>query len=219
MRLLGLVLTVMALAAPAYAGEQRAWVKEIPDAKTWKGYSKTVASDELGKCIIDVKTNDIYFFDVNLFNIHADFVLGVLLKQAWTADNIIEYNKNYERLKPKFILCYLTHHLKIDKWSFSFWEGDKIGPDDVMRVKAKLEATFFQKGMPFRPDSPMQQKVAVDVQKKGLKIITNDEVYKAAEYQAFTKGKAVGKLHVVPPGTAYESLNYDRHDIVLLQES
>jgi hypothetical protein len=210
---------VIACARSAHATEQRAWVKEIPDLKTWKNYSKIVATDELGKCIIDVKTNDIYFFDVNLFNIHADFVLGVLLKQAWTANNIREYNKNYERVKPKFILCYLTHHLKIDKWSFSFWEGDKIGPDDVMRVKQKLDATFFQKTMPFRPDSPMQQKVAAEVQRRGVKIITNDEVYKAAEFQAFTKGKAVGKLHVVPVGTAYESLNYARHDIVLLQES
>jgi Pyruvate phosphate dikinase, AMP/ATP-binding domain len=213
------IVALVAFAPVAAAREQRSWVKEVPDLATWKSYSKTVGTDELGKCIIDVKTNDIYFFDVNLFNIHADFVLGVLLKQAWTRDNIIEYNKNYERVKPKFILCYLTHHLKIDKWSFSFWEGDKIGPDDVMRVRAKLDATFFHKGMPFRPDSPMQQKVAAAVAKRGLKIITNDEVYKAAEYQAFTKGKAIGKLHVVPVGTAYESLNYDRHDIVLLQES
>ncbi len=214
------VLAVLtALATPAMAKEQRAWVKDVPDAATWKNYSKIVGSDELGKCIIDVKTGDIYFFDVNLFNIHADFVLGVLLKQAWTRDNIIEYNKNYERVKPKFILGYLTHHLKIDKWSFSFWEGDKIGADDVMRTKAKLDATFFQKNLPFRPDSPMQQKVANEVANRGLKIITNDEVYKAAEFQAFTKGRTVGKLHVVPPGTAYESLNYGRTDIVLLQES
>ncbi|CAN5365016.1 hypothetical protein BH11MYX1_BH11MYX1_55060 [soil metagenome] len=210
---------IAALAMPALAKEQRAWVKEIPDETTWKNYSKTVGSDELGKCIIDVKTGDIYFFDVNLFNIHADFVLGVLLKQAWTRDNIIEYNKNYDRVKPKFILGYLTHHLKINKWSFSFWEGDKIGADDLMKMRAKLDATFFQKGMPFRPDSPMQQKVANEVAKRGLKIITNDEVYKAAEFQAFTKGRTVGKLHVVPAGTAYESLNYGRNDIVLLQES
>ena len=73
-------------AVPADAREQRAWVKDVPDAATWKAYSKTVGSDELGKCIIDVKTGDIYFFDVNLFNIHADFVLGVLLKQSWTAE-------------------------------------------------------------------------------------------------------------------------------------
>jgi len=204
----------------AMAGtEQHAWVKAVTDAKVWKAYSKTVGSDELGKCIIDVKTNDIYFFDVNLFNIHADFVLGVLLKQAWTAENIREYNKNYERDKPKFILCYLTHHLKVDRWTFSFWEGDKIGPDDVMRVKKRLEPSFFVKDLLFRPDSPMQQAVATEVKKRGLKIITNDEIYKAAEFQAFTKGRAVGKLRVVPTGTAYESLNYDRHDIVLLQES
>ena len=213
------VAVLVALSAPAFATEQHAWVKTVPDAKTWKAYSKTVGSDELGKCIIDVKTNDIYFFDVNLFNIHADFVLGVLLKQPWTRDNIIEYNKNYERVKPKFILCYLTHHLKVDKWTFSFWEGDKIGADDVLRVHKKLDETFFQKNMPFRPDSPMQQKVAVDVQKRGLKTITNDEIYKAADFQAFNKGKAVGKLRVVPAGTPFESLAFDRHDIVVLQES
>ena len=203
----------------AHAGEQRAWVKDVPNEAVWKTYSKTVGSDELGKAVIDVKTGEIYFFDVNLFNIHADFVLGVLLKQAWTRENIIEYNKNYERVKPRFILVYITHHLKVDKWTFSFWEGDKIGPDDVMRVHAKLDATFWKKGMPFRPDSPMQQKVAVEVARKGLKTITNDEIYKAAEVQAFTKGKAVGRLKVVAPGTPYESLTFDRHDIVLLQES
>ena len=203
----------------AEAREQRAWVKSIPDAETWKVYSKNVSSDELGKFIIDLKTNDIYFIDVNVFNIHADFVLGVLLKKAWTAENVREYNKNYEREKPKFILGYLTHHVKIDKWSFAFWEGDKIGPDDVVRARKRLEQAFFQKGLPFRPDSPMQEKVAIDVKKQGVPIITNDQVYKAADYQAFNKGRAVGKLRIVPVGTPYESLTFERHEIVLLQES
>jgi len=211
---------VIACALPAHAGgEQRAWVKTVPDAQTWKHYSRTVGSDEFGKCIIDVKSNDIYFIDVNLFNIHADFVLGVLLKQAWTADNIREYNRNYERNKPRFILCYLTHHLKIDKWSFSFWEGDKIGPDDVVRVKKRLDEAFFKKNLPFRPDSPMQQAVATAVKKRGLSTITNDDIYKAASFQAFNKGRAVGRLRVVPVGTPYESLQFERTDIVLLQES
>jgi hypothetical protein len=211
---------LIALVAPVYAGaEQRAWVKTVPDLQTWKHYSRTIGSDDFGKAVIDVKTNDIYFIDVNLFNIHADFVLGVLLKQPWTAENVREYNKNYERVKPRFILVYLTHHLKVDKWTFSFWEGDKIGADDVLRVKKRLTETFFQKELPFRPDSPMQQKVASEVQKRGLKTITNDDIYKAASFQAFNKGKAIGKLRVVPVGTAYESLSFDRHDIVLLQES
>lgn len=220
MKLIGVVLAILvAFAQPARADEQRAWVKSIPDVKTWKAYSRTVGSDEFGKAVIDVKTNDIYFIDVNIFNIHADFVLGVLLKQSWTAQNIREYNRNYERVKPRFILCYLTHHLKVDKWTFSFWEGDKIGPDDVIRVQKRFTETFFQKDLPFRPDSPMQQKVAADVKKRGVATITNDEIYNAAEFQAFHKGKAVGRLKIVPVGTPFESLTFDRNDIVLLQES
>ena len=211
---------VLACVASAHAaGETRAWVKEVPDVATWKQYSKTLGSDEFGKAVIDVKTNAIYYIDVNLFNIHADFVLGVLLKQPWTAANVREYNKNYERVKPRFILCYLTHHLKIDKWTFSFWEGDKIGADDVMRVKKRFQETFFMKDLPFRPDSPMQMTVASEVKKRGLKTITNDEIYKSATFQAFNKGRAVGKLRIVPVGTPFESLTFERTDIVLLQES
>jgi len=217
---LRVVMLLLALATPAFAaGEHRAWVKEIPDAATWKAYSKQLGSDEFGKAVIDAKTNAIYFIDVNLFNLHADFVLGVLLKQPWTRDNIIEYNKNYERVKPRFILCYLTHHLKIDRWTFSFWEGDKIGPDDIARVSKRFNETFWKKNLPWRPDSPAQQKLAPDVVKRGVKTVTNDEIYKAADFQAFNKGKAVGTLRVVPVGTPFESLAFDRHDIVLLQES
>ncbi len=206
-------------AAPARADVHRVWVKTIPDAATWKAYSKTVGSDDIGKFIIDVKTNDIYFIDVNLFNIHADFVLGVLLKKPWTADNVREYNLNYERVKPKFILGYLTHHLKIDKWTMAFWEGDKIGPDDIVRARKRLDQTFWIKNMPWRPDSPLQQKLARQVARRGIKVMSADEIYKSAEFQAFRKGRAVGTLRVVPVGTPYEKLTFDRHDIVLLQES
>src|SRR5262245_60192818 len=90
---------VPALAQPT---QQRAWVKSIDDEATWKKYSKTLNADEFGKFIIDVRTDDIYFIDVNLFNLHADFVLGVLLKIPWNRENIIEYNKNYDRVKPRF---------------------------------------------------------------------------------------------------------------------
>jgi len=214
-----LVILLVCVGSLAQADERRAWVKAVPDATVWKHYSKVIGSDEVGKFIIDIKTNDIYFIDVNLFNIHADFVLGVLLKQAWTADNVREYNKNYERVKPKFILGYLTHHLKIDKWTMAFWEGDKIGPDDVVRARKRLDQAFFHKELPCRPDSPMQQLIAAAVAKKGIKTITADEIYKSAPFQAFTKGRAVGKLHVVPIGTPYEDLTFERHAIVLLQES
>jgi hypothetical protein len=151
------VATLTATAHPARADETRAWVKSVPDAATWSNYSRTLNADEFGKFIIDVKSNDIYYIDVNLFELHADFVLGVLLKQAWTSENVREYNKNYEKVKPRFILGYLTHHSKVDTWTFSFWEGDKIDADGIARAKKRLDETFFQaKVIKWRPDTPMQ---------------------------------------------------------------
>ncbi|MBP6633563.1 MAG: PEP/pyruvate-binding domain-containing protein, partial [Kofleriaceae bacterium] len=222
--ILALALGVLGLAAPgavARADSQRSWIRAIPDQATWDRYSKELGGDEFGKFIIDVRSNDIYFIDVNLFNLHADFVLGVLLKQAWTAENIREYNKNYERTKPRFILGYLTHHAKVGRWSFSFWEGDQIDVDGIVRVKRRLDEAFFVKAanLPFRPDSPMQEKLHKAVRAKGIGTVSNDELYKTAPYQAFNRGTATGTLRVVRPGTAYESLAFDRHDIVLLQES
>lgn len=203
----------------AQRAAQRVWVKSIPDAATWQTYSRTQGADQFGKFIIDVKTNDIYFIDVNLFNLHADFVLGVLLKKPWTAENIREYNRNYELNKPLFVLGYLTHHVKVDKWTFSFWEGDKIDPAGIAKVRKRLDETFFIKNLRYRPDSPAQEQLIKEVQKKGIQSITNSELYNGASYQAFNTGRALGTLRVVPVGTPYESLTFERTDIVLLQES
>ena len=215
-----LVLVALVWARPvAASGESRAYVKKIPDRKTFESYARVINTDRFSKFIIDVKTDDIYFIDVNLFKLHADFVLGVLLKKEWTAENIREYNKNYEREKPSFILGYITEHLKVGEITFSFWEGDKIDAAGVARVHKKLGTTFFQKDLAFRPDSPAQLEVAKQVKRRGVKTITNDKIYKSARYQAFNDGESVGVLRVVAKGTPYESLMFDRTDIVILQES
>ncbi len=198
---------------------QRVYVREIPDRNSFDRYSRVLGSDRFSKFIIDVKTDEIYFIDVNIFKIHADFVLGVLLKQAWTAENIREYNKNYKRVKPRFILGYLTEHLKVNKMTFAFWEGDKIDAKGIVAVHKRLQETFFKKNLIYRPDSPSQERIAKQVARKGIKTITNDALYKAAPYQAFNKGSGVGTLRIVKRGTSYEELIFEREDIVILQEA
>jgi hypothetical protein len=224
-RVLLLVLPLLVLLASVEGPEalaqesQRVYVREIPDRDTFDRYSRVLGSDRFSKFIIDVKTDEIYFIDVNIFKIHADFVLGVLLKQAWTADNIREYNKNYKKVKPRFILGYLTEHLKVNKMTFAFWEGDEIDAKGILRVHRRLQETFFHKKLLYRPDSPAQERMAKQVARKGLKTITNDALYKAAPYQAFNKGSGVGTLRIVKRGTSYEELIFEREDIVILQEA
>jgi hypothetical protein len=208
-----------ALPTSLLADEARVYVREVRDLATYERYSRILGSDRFGKFVIDLKTQDIYFIDVNLFRLHADFVLGYLLKKPWTAENIREYNKNYDRDKPAFILGYLTHHLKVDRYTFAFWEGDEIDAAQIAWVAKRLKTTFFRKDIAYRPDSPAQEKVAAGMKSRGVPVLTNDQIYKQATFQAFNTGRAVGTLRVVARGTAYESLLFERTDIVILQES
>jgi len=210
-------LLCIGLARSALAVETRPFVRTIPDAATFETYSRVVGADRFGKFLIDVKTDDIYFFDVNLFRMHSDFVFSQFYKRPMRNEDIPEYNRNYDVEKPRFIFGYLTHHLKTDLWTFSFWEGDAITARDIRRVRDKLEKTFYQKNLAFRPDSPRQEKRLAEL--KDIPTLTNDKIYKAATYQSFNNGKTVGRLRLVPPGTKLEALIFERDDIVILQES
>src|SRR5262245_56167434 len=134
---------LLAFAVAARADEHPVYVKSVPDRATYSRYAKVIGPDEVGKFMIDLASDEILFFDVNLFNLHRDFVFKVVLQREMTKEEHREYNKNYHEDKPRFILGYLAHHMKTDTWDFSFWEGDRIRPDGIRRVKAKLSETFF----------------------------------------------------------------------------
>jgi hypothetical protein len=211
------VLTLLAFATAAQATESRVFVHEIPDEATFRIYSRQLGADRYGKFVIDVASGEIFFFDANLYRLHADFVFAHFYGRPMTNEDIPEYNLNYEADKPRFILGYLTQHLKVGLTTFSFWEGDAIRAADIRKVRDKLRATFFAKDILFRPDSPEQEKKLKEL--GDIPTITNDKIYKLSPYQAFNDGEAVGRLRIVPAGTAPEKLLFDRDDVVVLQES
>jgi hypothetical protein len=205
-------------AADKKGTESRVFVRTVPDEKTWNTYSRTIQSDAFGKYVLDLKTNEVYYFDVNLYRMHTDFVFEVIYKQPITNEGLRDFIKNYDADKPRFILGYLTHHLKVDEWTFSFWEGDMIKPDDIRRARNVLLKTFWNaKKLKWRPDSPLQEKLLGQL--KDIPTITNDKIYKASTYEAFNVGKTTGVLRIIPPGTKYDGLVFDRDQIPILQES
>jgi hypothetical protein len=218
MRALVLLVALLATApAPAFADEHRVFRHDMPDEATWLPYSRVIGSDRLGKFLIELSSGQIYFFDVNLYRLHADFVFHQFYGRPMQNADIPEYNRNYEAKKPRFILGYLTCHMKTGIWTFSFWEGDQIRPNDIRMVRQKLLATFYKaKELRFRPDSPAQEKLLAQL--KDLPSVTNDKIYKAASYQSFNNGRAVGMLRVVAPKTPVETLTFSRDEIVILQE-
>lgn len=216
--LLWILAAALLLGAPrARADERPVYIAAVPDAATFHLYARQAGSVEMGKFILDVRSGEIVYFDVNLFPLHVDFAFQVLYREEATRTRIVEFQRNYSYEKPEFILGYLTHQLTSDTWNYSFWEGDRIQPPDILRVKAALDRSFFVEDMPWRPDSTRQEQLLPQLGK--IPTVTNDALYKGAEFQAFNEGRAVGRLRVVPPGTAFEDLDFAPDEIVILQES
>jgi hypothetical protein len=205
--------------APAVApAPRRLWTDRIPDAATLEAYSVEIGGERFTKFILDTKTDAIYYFDVDVYKVHKDFIFGELLKTPKTKQLNRLVDRNYGYQKPDYMMCYLVHHLAADVWTLAFWEGDKASAAHVRRAYQKLKATFYLGDqVKYRPDSDYQEQIARQL--TDVPVITNDKLYKAASYQAFNTGKAIGTLRLVPAGVAYDDLTFAPDEIVILPES
>ncbi|WP_233261287.1 PEP/pyruvate-binding domain-containing protein [Vitiosangium sp. GDMCC 1.1324] len=192
-------------------------VPEIRDAATFSAYAHPIETDKVGKFLIDLKSDRIYYFDVNLYRLHYDFVSKFILQHPMTPEERAAYFLNYREEKPNYILGYITYHQSAKRWTFSFWESDRIRAADVRRTRERLLQTFFVKDLAYRPESTMQEALLAEL--TDIPTVTSDALYKQADYRPFNLGKAMGRLRIVPPGTAYASLLFEPEDIVVLQES
>lgn len=203
--------------APAPA-PRRMWTGEIKDDADMLAYSVEIGGERFTKFILDTKTDAIYYFDVDVYKVHKDFIFGELLKKPKTKALNRLVDRNYGYTKPDYMMCYLVHHLASDVWTLAFWEGDKAGPADITRAYNRMKATFYLGDqVKYRPDSDFQEAQAKQL--VGIPIITNDQLYKSATYQAFNPGQAVGTLRLVPAGANFEDLTFDPAEIVILPES
>ncbi|MBK9031073.1 MAG: PEP/pyruvate-binding domain-containing protein [Myxococcales bacterium] len=204
-----------AAVAPA---PRRLWTDRIDDEATMMAYSVEIGGERFTKFILDTKTDAIYYFDVDVYKVHKDFIFGELLKTPKTKALNRQVDRNYGYGKPNYMMCYLVHHLASDLWTLAFWEGDKASAAHITRAYNRMKATFYLGDkVSYRPDSDYQEQVAKQL--KGVPVITNDKLYKSATYQAFNPGRAIGRLRLVPAGADFEELTFAPDEIVILPES
>jgi hypothetical protein len=194
---------------------RKLWTPRIDDMATFDAYSKEIGGERFGKLVIDVKTDAVYYFDVDVYKVHKDFIFQELYKKPRTKEANRAFDKNYGETKTDFMMVYLVHHIALDVWTFAFWDGDLATAAHVRRAYKRLRETFFLGDkVKFRPDSPHQEAVARTL--KDVPVVFNDQLYEAAPYHAFNKGVAVGVLRHVPPNVPESELTFDPNEIVVL---
>lgn len=213
--LLALALTTLTATAkpPRTPVARKVYTERIADAAAFKAYSKQVGDVRFTKLVIDINKGSVLYFDVNVYKLHTDFVFAEIFKEKVSNERLIRFNENYTDNKPRFLLCYVTHHLQQDVWTLSFFSGDVVRDVHVAMALNVTAASFFRgKDLRFLPDSTQQAEVSRGM--SGLRTISRDKLYKSAAFQTFTPGKAIGTLRIVRAGQ--DEPIFSPTDIVIL---
>lgn len=206
---------VAPVVVPDTAPARRLWSHQLATAEEFEAYSKELGGERFAKFVIDLKSDAIYYFDVDVYKVHKDFIFQELYKKPKTKEAVRVFDKNYTANKTDFMMCYLVHHLAQDVWTFAFWDGDLATPQHVTHAYKRMKETFFKGAeVKYRPDSSYQESVAKKL--VGVPFILNDQLYKQAEYVAFNEGTNVGKLRLVPPNVPESELTFSPDEIVIL---
>jgi hypothetical protein len=200
---------------PVTAPARKLYAPKLDTAEEFEAYSKELGGERFSKFVIDLKSDAIYYFDVDVYKVHKDFIFQELYKKPKTKEAVREFDKNYTAKKVDFMMCYLVYHQSQDVWTFAFWDGDLATADQVTHAYKRMKETFFKGDVvKYRPDSSYQEKIAKQL--KDVPYILNDALYKAADYVAFNEGTAIGKLRLVPLDVPETELTFDPNDIVVL---
>lgn len=206
--------------APKAPKTRRAFTPRIDSYEEFSEYADVVAGERFTKAIIDLRTDKVYYFDVNVYPLHSDFIFAQIYKTDETPENLARYMENYNETKPEFLLIYLVHHVAQDIWAYAFWEGDMGRAEYVAKAYERIQATFFHGDkVKYRPDSSWQEEVAGQL--TDVPVVTNDEIYEETTWQFFNEGKRVGKLRIIDglEDSELDDLVYDKDEILILNEA
>ncbi len=154
--------------------------------------------------------NRIYYVDTRRYKFHKDFVNGTYLSlergQAF-------FENNYLRPNRRFIMGTIAYQTPVRRWTFEFWEGDLILPDQIKLASDIINKTFFTP-VAFKPNSNRQDEASAHIE--GLQRVSQTEISKNQEYQPLNVAKGLGRIHVIPKLDEHVEIGFN--EILVLDE-
>src|SRR5438128_1188386 len=97
----GALLAAVLAAGPAVAPTpklttRRVFVAAIRSADDFEAFSRELGGERFTKFVIDLRTDEVRYFDVNVYRIHTEFVFAEIYKKPITMEALKAFNRNYE---------------------------------------------------------------------------------------------------------------------------
>jgi rifampicin phosphotransferase len=159
--------------------------------------------------LIDRKQkNRIYYINSKRAWHHREFANSEYL----TLESDDQFLKNnYYNQNRRFIMGWVSFYTPVKRWTYEFWEGDKI-PADLIGVADQVLGKSFFTQLAFKPNSLDQETNSASLKRR----LMPTELAFAIPYQPFNLGRTVGQLRLLPKYDA--SVILHKTDIVVLSE-
>lgn len=135
--------------------------------------------------------NRIYYVNSKLYKFHKDFVNGTYLSLE---RGQVFFENNYIKPNRRFILGTVAYQTPVRKWTFEFWEGDLIPPEQIKLTSDVINRTFFTP-VAYKPNSLRQEQASANI--AGLARVLQTEILRGQDYQALNVAKGLGRIHVI----------------------
>lgn len=154
--------------------------------------------------------NRIYYINTRRYKFHKDFVNGTYLSLE---RGQVFFDNNYLKPNRRFILGTIAYQTPVRRWTFEFWEGDLIPPDQIKLAADLINKSFFTP-VAFKPNSLRQDEASANI--GGLPRVLQTDISKEQDYQALNVAKTLGRIHVIPK--LDEHVEIGSNEILVLDE-
>jgi hypothetical protein len=155
----------------------------------------------------------VYYVNSKLFQFHKDFVNASYLSLE---RGRAFYENNYLESHRRFLLGTIAYQTTLDRFTFEFWEGDRITEELLREAYEALGRSFFT-GLAFKANSTLQEKVAASLREAGAAVITISEHAQDLGYQPLNPGNSIGQLRILDRMTPETVI--DRNQIIIFKQS
>ncbi len=161
--------------------------------------------------VIDRKDkNRIYYVNTRRYAFHKDFVNGTYLSLERGREF---FENNYLKPNRRFIMGTLAYQTPVKRWTFEFWEGDLIPPDQIKLAHDIVNKTFFAP-VAFKPNSIRQDEASAQLE--GMQRVLQSDIAREQEYQALNVAKGLGRIHIIAKLDDHVEIGFN--EILVLNE-
>jgi len=153
--------------------------------------------------------NHVYYVNTKLYPFHKDFVNGTYLSLE---RGQVFFENNYLKANRRFILGTVAYQTPVRRWTFEFWEGDLIPPDQIKLTSDIINKSFFTP-VAYKPNSSRQEAASASL---GLERVLQTEISKEQDYQVLNVAKTLGRIHVIPKLDEHVEIGFN--EILVLDE-